>query len=156
MRKRLDIYFIENKLIAKALDEYYLLMAKTLDTDDFISKKVDASIKEMIESKFKSDLRMIRKEVKRYLKKRNKAIKRGEIYYDAEFNAFLESIGVDFGEFSNWCTNDVEEETTEEEIEEAREALLGTAEPEETETTDEESTVDISEPESVNEDLKEE
>ena len=52
MRKRLDIYFIENKLIAKALDEYYLLMAKTLDTDDYISKKVDASIKEMIESKF--------------------------------------------------------------------------------------------------------
>lgn len=156
MRKRLDIYFIENKLISKALDEYYLLMAKTLDTDDYISKKVDASIKEMIESKFKSDLRMIRKEVKRYLKKRNKAIKRGEIYYDAEFNAFLESIGVDFGEFSNWCTNDVEEETTEEEIEEAREALLGTAEPEETETIDEESTVDISEPESVNEDLKEE
>ena len=99
---------------------------------------------------------MIRKEVKRYLKKRNKAIKRGEINYDAEFNAFLETIGVDFAEFSNCCTNDVEEETTEEEIEEAREALLGTAEPEETETIDEESTVDISEPESVNEDLKEE
>ncbi len=156
MRKRLDIYFIENKLIAKALDEYYLLMAKTLDTDDYISKKVDASIKEMIESKFKSDLRMIRKEVKRYLKKRNKAIKRGEIYYDAEFNAFLETIGVDFGEFSNWCNDDVEEETTEEEIDEARDALLGTAEPEETGTTEEESTVDISEPESVNEDLKEE
>lgn len=99
MRRRLDIYFIENKLIAKALDEFYALMAKTLDTDDFISKKVDTSIKEMVESKFKSDLKAIKKETKRYLKKRNKAIKRGEIDYDAEFNTFLERIGVDFEEY---------------------------------------------------------
>lgn len=101
MRRRLDIYFIENKLIAKALDEFYVLMAKTLDTDDFISKKVDTSIKEMIEAKFKSDLKAIKKEVKFYQKKRNKAIKKGEINYDAEFNNFLESIGVNFEEYSS-------------------------------------------------------
>ena len=100
LKKRFDIFFIKNKLIGKALEEFYELMGKTLDTDDFIGPKTNTYIKGLAEAEFRRNLKAINKEFKIIQKSIRKAVKRGKIDYEKYLTNFLISVGINLEEYA--------------------------------------------------------
>ena len=159
MPKRLDIHNVENALISFTIENVKSLNAQLLDTDDYLSNKTLTTIKGVIESKFKRDFKLIKKELKIWNKRYKKDIKKGHINQNEAFDNFLISLGVDIEKYNDKeeCVievkRDLETETapTNDELNEVEEQEEKTEENDDVEETveEEQKPVSITEAESV-------